>query len=100
MSKKTAETQENSVKNENNSNINEQNSRAKRANSTVAIVGHSIIFGIREDLLTANKHKVIVRFLRCGTVEVMTDSISPILKRVQDFIILHAGTNKGVSMTS
>ena len=59
----TLESQENPVKNENNSNINGQNSRTKLPKGTFAVVGDSIIFGVRGVLLTTNKHKVMVRFL-------------------------------------
>ena len=96
----TLESQENPVKNENNSNINGQNSRTKLPKGTFAVVGDSIIFGVRGVLLTTNKHKVMVRFLIGWTVEDITDTVNPILKRELDFIILHVGTNKTVSMTS
>lgn len=52
------EFQEIADKSENQCNTSEQNASAKQPKGTVAIEGDSIIYGIREDLLTMEQFKI------------------------------------------
>ena len=61
----------------NKSKASEQNTSAKCPKGIVPIVGDSIISGIKDDFLTANKR----RFLRGGTLKDITDTIKPVLNR-------------------
>ena len=58
------------------------------------------MWGIRQELLKADKHNVKVRSFRGGTIEDMEDNIKPILKRETDYIILHPGTNNATNLTA
>ena len=55
---------------------------------------------IREELLKTNKHNVKVRSFRGGTIEDMDDNIKPKLKREQDYVIRHVGTNNATNLTT
>ena len=79
--------------------INSKAIDVKWPKGTVAIVGDSIMSGIRE-LLKIDKHNVKVRFFRGGTIEDMEDNIKPVLKREPDYIILHVGTNNATNSTA
>ena len=70
----------------NSTQINRNVTDAKWPEGTVAIVGDSIMSGIRVELLKADKHNVKVRFFRD-----MEDNIKTILKREPDYIILYVG---------
>ena len=84
----------------NSAQINSKATDVKWPKGTVAIVGDSIMSGIREELLKTDKHNVKVRFFRGGTIEDMEDNIKPILKREPDYIILHVGTNNATNSTA
>ena len=84
----------------NSAQINSKVTDVKWPKGTVAIVGDSIMSGIREELLKTDKHNVKVRFFRGGTIEDMEDNIKPILKREPDYIILHVGTNNAANLTA
>ena len=84
----------------NSAQINSKITDVKWPTGTVAIVGDSIMLGIREELLKTDKHSVKVRFFRGGTIEDMEDNIKPILKREPDYIILHVGTNNATNSTA
>lgn len=60
---------------------------SKWSKDRVVIVRDSIIFGIREDLMTTNT-KWKVQFLRGGAIADITSTIYPILMRESDFFIL------------
>ena len=55
--------------------INSKVTDKKWSKGTAAIVGHSIMSGIREELLKRDKHDV-KSFFRCGTNEDMEDNIN------------------------
>ena len=84
----------------NSAEINSKAVYVKWPKGTVAIVGDSIMSGIREELLKTDKHNVKVRFFRGGTIEDMEDNIKPVLKREPDYIILHVGTNNATNSTA
>ena len=84
----------------NSAQINSKAVDVKWPKGTVAIVGDSIMSGIREELLKTDKHNVKVRFFRGGTIEDMEDNIKPVLKREPDYIILHVGTNNATNSTA
>ena len=84
----------------NSAQINSKAVDVKWPKGTVAIVGDSIMSGIREELLKTDKHNVKVRFFRGGTIEDMEDNIKPVLKREPDYIILHVGTNNATNSTT
>ena len=84
----------------NSAQINSKATDVKWPKGTVAIVGDSIMSGIREELLKTDKHNVKVKFFRGGTIEDMEDNIKPILKREPDYIILHVGTNNATNSTA
>ena len=56
--------------------------------------------GIRVELLKTDKHYAKVKFIRGGTIEDVENNIEPILKREQDYIILHVGTNNATNLTA
>ena len=58
----------------NSAQINSKATDVKWPKGTVAIVGDSIMSGIREELLKTDKHNVKVRFFRGGTIEDMKDN--------------------------
>ena len=100
-----AEQADRSLRNKSNEYINSAqiNSKAtdvKWPRGTVAIVGDSIMSGIREEFLKTDKHNVKVRFFSGGTIEDMEDNIKPILKREPYYIILHVGTNNSTNSTA
>ena len=84
----------------NSAQINRKVTDIKWPKGTVAIAGDSVMSGIREELLKTDKHNVKVRFFRGGTIEDMDDNIKPILKREQDYVILHVGTNNATNLTT
>ena len=84
----------------NSAQINSKAVYVKWLKGTVAIVGDSIMSGIREELLKTDKHNVKVRFFRGGTIEDMEDNIKAVLKREPDYIILHVGTNNATNSTA
>ena len=59
----------------NSAQINSKVTDVKWPKGTVAIVGDSIMSGIREELLKTDKHNVKVRFFRGGIIEDMEDNI-------------------------
>ena len=67
---------------------------------TVAIIGDSMVSGLKEELLSNKKHQLKVRCCRCATVEDMFDYIKPILKRKPDYVVLHVGINNAKDMSS
>ena len=73
----------------------------KQLKGTVAIVGDSIMLGIREELLKTDKHNVKSKnVFRGGTIEDIEDNIKPILKREPNYIILHVRTNNATNLTA
>ena len=66
----------------------------------VAIIGDSVVSGLKEELLSNKKRQVKVRCCRGATVEDMFDYVKPILKRKPDYVVLHVGTNNAKDMTS
>ena len=84
----------------NSAQINSKVTGVKWLKGTVAIVGVSIILGIREELLKTDKQNVKVTFFRGGTIEDMGDDMKPILKREPNYIILHVGTKKATNLTT
>ena len=83
----------------NSAQINSKVTDIKCPKRTVAIVGDSVMSGIREEFLKTDKHNVKVRFFRGGTIEEM-DNMKPILKREPDYIILQIGTNNATNLTA
>ena len=59
-----------------------------------------MLSGLKETLLSNEKHQVKVRCCRGATVEDMFDYVKPILKRKPDYVVLHVGTNNAKDMTS
>ena len=84
----------------NSAQINRKAVDLKWPKGTVAIVGDSIMSGIREELLKTDEHNVKVRIFRGGTIEDMEDNIKPVLKREPDYIILLVGTNNATNSTA
>ena len=67
---------------------------------TVAIIGDSMVSGLKEELLSNKKHQVKVRCCRGATVENMLDYVIPIVKQKPGYVVLHVGTNNAKDMTS
>ena len=67
---------------------------------TVAIIGNSMVSGLKEELLSNEKRQVKVRCCRGATVEDMFDYVKPILKWKPGYVVLHVGTNNTKDMTS
>ena len=84
----------------NQSNKEERQEVHRWPKGTVAIIGDSMVSGLKEELLSNKKHQVKVRCCRGATVEDMFDYIKPILKRKPDYVVLHVGTNNAKYMPS
>ena len=67
---------------------------------TVAIIGDSVVSGLKEELLLNKKHQVKLGCCRGVMVEDMFDYVKPILKRKSEYVVLHVGTNNAKDMTS
>ena len=69
-------------------------------NGTILIIGNSMVWGLKEDLLSNKKQQVKVRRCRDATVEDMFDYVKPVLKRKPGYVVLHVGTNNPKDMSS
>ena len=87
-------------RNRNQTNNEERQDVHQWPRGTVAIIGDSMVSGLKEELLSNKKHQVKVRCCRGATVEDMFDYVKPILKRKPDSVVLHVGTNNARDMTS
>ena len=59
---------------------------------TIAIIGDSMVSGLKEELLWNKKHQVKARCCRGATTEDMFVYVKPILKQKPDYVVLHVGT--------
>ena len=87
-------------RNRNQTNNEERQDVHQWPRGTVAIIGDSMVSGLKQELLSNKKHQVKVRCCRGTTVEDMFDYVKPILKRKPDYVVLHVGTNNAEDMTS
>ena len=87
-------------RNRNQTNNEERQDVHQWPRGTVAIIGDSMVSGLKQELLSNKKHQVKVRCCRGTTVEDMFDYVKPILKRKPDSVVLHVGTNNARDMTS
>ena len=87
-------------KNKNQSNKEECQEVHQWPKGTVAIIGDSMVSGLKEELGSNKKQQVEVTCCRGATVEDMFDYIKPILKRKPDYVVLHMGTNNAKDMSS
>ncbi|CAB4017433.1 Hypothetical predicted protein [Paramuricea clavata] len=63
-------------------------------NPVTIIIGDSMIKGLRPEKISKSvKHKAQVKSFSGSTVEDLTDSVKPSLKRKPKNIIVHVGTN-------
>ena len=62
-----------------------------------AIIGDSMVSGLKEELFSNKKHQVKVRCCRSVTVEDMFNYVKPISKT---YVLLHVGTNNAKDVTS
>ena len=67
---------------------------------TCLIVGDLILAGIDKNPLSTGKHKVKVRYFPGARTDNLYDYMIPLLRKLQNYIILHIGTNDAVSNTS
>ena len=65
----------------------------KWSKNTTLIVGHSMISGIDETMISRKDRVVKVRPFSGATIEDMYDCLKPVLRKCPDNIILHVGTN-------
>ena len=70
----------------------EQSQQARQRKKAIAIVGDSILNGIKERGLSG-KHHVRVRAHPGATSLDLVDHIKPIARRKPDIVIIHCGTN-------
>ena len=87
-------------RNRNQTNNEERQDVHQWPRGTVAIIGDSMVSGLKEELLSNKKHQVKVKCCRGATIEDMFDYVKPILKRKPDYVVLHVGTNNAKDMTS
>ena len=87
-------------RNRNQTNNEERQDVRQWPRGTVAIIGDSMVSGLKQELLSNKNHQVKVRCCRRTTVEDMFDYGKPILKRKPDYVVLHVGTNNAEDMTS
>ena len=97
MSSKSSVSESHSItSNRNNEPIDEDE---KWKPKTTLIAGDSMLLGIDESRISANR-KVKVRCFRGAKVNDMYDYLNPLLKKCPDNIILHIATNDTVKKTS
>ena len=87
-------------RNRNQSNNDERQDVHQWPRGTIAIIGDSMVLGLKEELLSNKKHQVKVRCCTGATVEDMFDYVKPILKRKPGYVVLQVGTNNAKNMTS
>ena len=82
------------LKKPNNRKIQTDEHRQQKKSKYTAILGDSLLRGIRQDKISrSTKRRVSIGCFPGATIEDMKYYIKPTLKRKPDYIILHIGTN-------